>query len=342
MRKRYYAERHGLHGHRLELDETVRLFASIVGEASERDLLQKWFGYDCVDEGFVPGRAGPDIDGFVYRKTRRVDVWPIAAKSADWDEAALFTAVEFIHDHVSAAVDGRQHTWQNCGYHATSFDDSEGQRQFREEVNSILGDYAAGFELTEYGEVIRAAPEEMTGLLDQPVDPTAGADVLARVTEAVRKFRRRTATEGDRKDAVRDLADVVELLTDRAQDVLATADERDLFHLANKFGLRHANKEQKTAYDKAIWYDWMFYYYLSAIQAFTRTLGRRMATSLRAGPHLPEIAVAQRVRHARWGEGAVVNTKQTRSDLEVTIAFRDPSVGRKTLLASLAGLELID
>jgi DNA helicase-2/ATP-dependent DNA helicase PcrA len=48
-----------------------------------------------------------------------------------------------------------------------------------------------------------------------------------------------------------------------------------------------------------------------------------------------------RVRHARWGDGIVVSSKLTRSDEEVTIAFRDPQIGRKTLLASLAGLELI-
>ena len=48
-----------------------------------------------------------------------------------------------------------------------------------------------------------------------------------------------------------------------------------------------------------------------------------------------------RVRHVRWGDGIVVTSKLTRSDEEVTVAFRDPQVGRKTLLASLASLELI-
>src|SRR4029079_13347395 len=47
-----------------------------------------------------------------------------------------------------------------------------------------------------------------------------------------------------------------------------------------------------------------------------------------------------RVRHTRWGDGIGVSSKLTRSDEEVTIAFRDPQIGRKTLLASLAGLEL--
>jgi DNA helicase-2/ATP-dependent DNA helicase PcrA len=48
-----------------------------------------------------------------------------------------------------------------------------------------------------------------------------------------------------------------------------------------------------------------------------------------------------RVRHARFGDGIVVTSKLTRSDEEVTVAFRDPSVGRKTMLASIAGLELV-
>lgn len=46
-----------------------------------------------------------------------------------------------------------------------------------------------------------------------------------------------------------------------------------------------------------------------------------------------------RVRHRRFGEGIVVTSKLTRSDEEVIVAFRDPSVGRRTLLASVAPLE---
>ena len=48
-----------------------------------------------------------------------------------------------------------------------------------------------------------------------------------------------------------------------------------------------------------------------------------------------------RVRHARWGDGIVVTSKLTRSDEEVTVAFKDPSVGRKTMLASLANLDIV-
>ncbi|HEX2754436.1 MAG TPA: 3'-5' exonuclease, partial [Candidatus Limnocylindrales bacterium] len=48
-----------------------------------------------------------------------------------------------------------------------------------------------------------------------------------------------------------------------------------------------------------------------------------------------------RIRHGRWGDGIVVTSKLTRSDEEITVAFKDPAVGRKTMLASLANLEII-
>ena len=48
-----------------------------------------------------------------------------------------------------------------------------------------------------------------------------------------------------------------------------------------------------------------------------------------------------RVRHGRWGDGIVVTSKLTRSDEEITVAFKDPGVGRKTMLGSLANLEIV-
>ena len=48
-----------------------------------------------------------------------------------------------------------------------------------------------------------------------------------------------------------------------------------------------------------------------------------------------------RVRHGRWGDGIVVTSKLTRTDEEITVAFKDASIGRKTMLGSLANLEII-
>lgn len=58
-------------------------------------------------------------------------------------------------------------------------------------------------------------------------------------------------------------------------------------------------------------------------------------------PRAPQLrhAVGQRVRHAKFGEGVVVETKLTGDDEEVTVAF--PGVGVKRLAASFAKLQVI-
>jgi DNA helicase-2/ATP-dependent DNA helicase PcrA len=68
------------------------------------------------------------------------------------------------------------------------------------------------------------------------------------------------------------------------------------------------------------------------------------AGAVRPRPVIPgerQFRDGDRIHHARWGDGIVVTSKLTRSDEEVTVAFKDASVGRKTMLASLANLEII-
>ncbi len=54
----------------------------------------------------------------------------------------------------------------------------------------------------------------------------------------------------------------------------------------------------------------------------------------------PQFNTGQRVRHARFGEGTVIESRMTGSDEEVTVAF--PGEGIKRLAASFAKLELLD
>lgn len=76
------------------------------------------------------------------------------------------------------------------------------------------------------------------------------------------------------------------------------------------------------------------------------TAGRTAATPSQAveapSPIVPgerRFRDGDRVRHRRFGDGIVVTSRLTRTDEEVTVAFQDPSIGRRTLLASVAPLE---
>ena len=75
----------------------------------------------------------------------------------------------------------------------------------------------------------------------------------------------------DRRNAVRELADVLEYLRPQVKDHMKD-DENDLFNIANNFGIRHHNQKQKTRYDQALWLSWIFYVYLAAIHLVVRKI----------------------------------------------------------------------
>ncbi len=66
----------------------------------------------------------------------------------------------------------------------------------------------------------------------------------------------------------------------------------------------------------------------------TRPLTTR---SVPAPPHELQFRAGQRVKHATFGEGIVIESKIDRNDEEVTVAFK--KAGIKRLLASFANLQ---
>jgi hypothetical protein len=97
---------------------------------------------------------------------------------------------------------------------------------------------------------------------------------VSRVDSAIRKFHYHRASLDSQRDAVRDLADVLEFLRPEIKKVFTSKDEADLFNIANGFGIRHHKENQKTSYDRAIWYPWVFQYYLATIHAGLRLIAK--------------------------------------------------------------------
>jgi hypothetical protein len=272
----YFSVRTGQHpdGGRLDLPTFWRLFLGLYREFENQGAFQEYLGYECVDAGYVEGRAGPFPEQFVFRKLRKDHLWPIGAEGQSLEEPDIFDLVEFLHDHTSKGLEGGYHQFANCGWHYRTFDKVAGQREFRDAVNEILRDYSSGYELTVEGEVISRAPAGLRELEAADLPPLDDANVNRRVHAAILKFRRRGASVDERRDAIRDLGDVIEFLRPQAKATLTKKDESDLFELANNFGIRHHNAAQKTNYDRAVWYSWMFYYYLTTINALLHLLER--------------------------------------------------------------------
>jgi len=109
----------------------------------------------------------------------------------------------------------------------------------------------------------------------------AGTDidlVASRIDSAKRAFERRNAALADRRQAVRELADVLEVLRPEIKEEMLPKDEQELFRLANGFAIRHNNRKQMRLYDDAIWLRWAFYVYLATIHAVLRPRARQAAS----------------------------------------------------------------
>jgi len=276
-KRSYYSVRTGKHpaAGRIDIDLLRELFQSFYSDFAQKGYFQQALGFSCVDRDLIPGLAGNDVEAYVLRKLRKRNLWPVYQRCSSYSEDDLFDIIEFLFDHAAKGVTGQYHSFSDCGYHYNTFDRCAGQEDFRTAVNELLADYGDGFELSPRGEMLTLPGIGLGGLYSADLPPFDNDNVEARVAAAVLKFRRRGSSIEDRRDAIRDLADVLEFLRPQLKDTLLHADESDLFNIANNFGIRHHNARQNSTYDKPIWYSWMFYYYLATIHACVRLLKRK-------------------------------------------------------------------
>lgn len=275
--KPYYSVRTGKHptGGKFDLRMLCKMVAEVYSDFSNKGYFQEYFGIDCTDD-FIAGKAGEDVGTYVFRLLRKEQIWPIHKYSVDWSEEDAFDMIEFLYDHATKPVSGTYHNWNQCGYHYDMFESGDaGREELRLVLNSILADYKDGFQLLESGEIVHMADTGMEPLLLASLPVADESNITKRVESAIRKFRNRGATIDDRRDAIRDLADVLEYLRPQLQQIMNRKDESDLFNIVNNFGIRHHNERQKTEYDKPVWFSWMFYYYLATIHAAVRLIEER-------------------------------------------------------------------
>jgi hypothetical protein len=217
-----------------------------------------------------------------YKAALAVDfeLFPVTKwSSEDITEGHVFDALEFLYDQVSKPGHWcEQRSDEGYFYHDyDGYDEEEGRREFRENTNSFLADYKTGFELTDEGVVLALGADGLQYILDADIIPYDKVNVDSKVRSAITKWRNRHLSLSEKKEAIRELADVFEWLkkTRNLSAVLDRKDESAIFELANCFGIRHHNPKQKTNYDRAIWYSWIFHFYLATYHASIRLLVKK-------------------------------------------------------------------
>ena len=268
----YYNERQGQPGEtpRLNLEALARRVKGAYSSFARGDYFQKAFGYYCVDAHDVEGEVASDLKGHFYLEAginveRSIDEFLQEAA-----EVELFTFIEFVHDYVAKPDpdSGRYHSYMQCGMHYdwrnSRFDVEAGRSEWRDKINSVLKYYGEGFALTAPGEIVRLAPPGTEELLATEPPAKAGDVNVAKLRNAIKTFRRGLASREERKQAIRDLVDLLEFYRPQVKAYLLRKDEAELFSIANNFALRHHRPDQRDDYTDP-WLNWLFYLYLATV-----------------------------------------------------------------------------
>jgi hypothetical protein len=265
--RRYYSSRNKPQS--LTLDELYRKLQHLYLLFRNRDYFK---GKAGITKSDLPDAIEHEAELALSFKLFPITQW----SEADITEDHVFDAVEFLFDHVSRPgevvgmmSDSGFHYYDHDGY-----DDDAGRAEFREKTNAFLADYKSGYELTEQGLVLALGTGGLQHILSAEIIPYDEANVDSKVRSAIAKWRNRRLDSSEKREAIRELADVFEWLkkTKGLTSVLDSKDESALFDIANNFAIRHHNPKQKTNYDRAIWYSWVFHFYLATYHAAVRLL----------------------------------------------------------------------
>ncbi len=262
--KRYYTERNSSTDNKIDLSGLQDCFLSCYQEYEAKyyflELLGDYCEFAC---DFKTKKKFGDVEQAIFRKTGLKDVWPFREWIGTYSKEDIFTLIEFLYDNVSKPMLYECSDYR-CTYHSRSFNNLEGQNEFRKDINAFLRKFETGYRLSEEGYVLLIAPLELEVLVNNEISTDKEKEVDERIKDATNKYLKFDSTISDKKDAVRTLGDVLEYLREH-KIILEGQDNKDLFNILNNFDLRHHNKIQHFEYDKEVWYEYFFYTFLSSI-----------------------------------------------------------------------------
>jgi hypothetical protein len=247
-------------------------FADLVGDFERQGYLDQVFPRPCVDD-----RDGPEPDPGAELEKRLgiAGLWPL--KPDEWDDSTFYGLIEVYHDLVSRPRERHYHDYAACGWHYSRFSATAGREVYRWKTNELLRAAGISYRLADSGEdqgrMVAIFDGGRSSLVAQALS-RAQPDTAPRVHHAIALFRKRGATAEDKRSALVTLAGILEERRQLIKAELVSADEGALFHIANKFAIRHQSKQQLSDYDLAF-LDWVFWWYLGTVELTNRIISRQ-------------------------------------------------------------------
>ena len=273
MKRIYYSERSGRAPSSISPDHLKKILDIQYRKFRDKDYFKKAFGYECTDLGDVQGDTGTDLDGKLLLDFggRGESMIPTLENIMKLDMDSLFDLIEFLHEYVAKPIDPVYHEWYNCGIHVHDASYKEGREEWRSKLNESLSLLEPSYRLNTDGNIeLLSSSVGLEHIVDQHTSHGDSENIDEMVNRSCKLFLKRSATLDDKRDAIRNLADVLELLRKDVNEKLPDKEVNDIFNIANNFGIRHHNDRQQTQYNRGVYYYWIFYTYLATIDLLGR------------------------------------------------------------------------
>ncbi|MCZ8512436.1 hypothetical protein O9H85_08310 [Paenibacillus filicis] len=267
QKRSYYSTRNNKKS--IDVYQLYQQLQSLFLYYSSRDFFKEKLS---ISDKFTPDDANHKAMFEIKFKPFPISKWD----RLDVTEENIFDTLEFLFHHTSKpgelgwfTTDSGLNYQDYCDYNREL-----GQEEFRGSVNFVICDYGEGFEMTETGEIFTLGKYGLEEILNAEILEYDLNNIDFKVKAAIRRWKNRNLSLDERKQAVIDLADIFEWLkkSEKLSIALNKKDESVLFEIANNFSLRHHNPNQKSNYDKNIWYSWMFHFYLATYHAVIRSI----------------------------------------------------------------------
>lgn len=255
-----------------------RAWETMVTDLLNRGYLDRTITRACVDVDIITPDQADGLDRVLAERLGSDRLWHTAAET--WTDDEFFGMVEVVHDVVARPRHRRYHSYDNCGYHYSAFAVYPAQILYRWSVNRLLRRYGIDLQLAKAGDDVGRlvhGPSDGRDELVAAALRTPGSDG-DRARFAVSLFRSRASDVESKRSACIALAGVLESRRKLLKAELLSKDEGALFQIANQFGVRHQNADQRADYDEA-YLDWLFWWYLATVELTNQLLTRQNSAS---------------------------------------------------------------
>lgn len=193
-------------------------------------------------------------------------------KLKEYSEEEVFDLIEFFYDQLEEYESPPSYYRNGQQVPNRLIDDSVLTKEFlqgvyRVKINNIISKYGLGYELTTEGYIRDLISNGLEILVDSEQGVIEDEDSRKKIKDAKNLFLSHKSDDVKKWAAITLLGGVLEKRQKTGKLNLYKKDENELFEVLNRFNIRHNRPDQISDYDKEVFYPWIFYNLLSALDA---------------------------------------------------------------------------